>query len=765
MKRIPRLHDMPTGARIVLGALIGVAIGGLLLLLRPTDLFESVELRFIDVRTRHFLATRPPDPRIVLAEITEADVRAVWEAWFQRWPWPLELNTQAFQLMKEAGVEAVVVDVFHFDHGVGIDDLDLKREPDAVSRRLFDNEEEQGAELGQAFAAFRFAGEEPPKGPDAEDPQRRAYEKRHGVALAYMLSDTPKYEQPSRVRAAEGKSAEAVLHDAPAGIAREGANLPASRIAAGAAYLGFANVVENVDGVVRTASATGRWGARPVPSLALAAAMLATGGQVRFVPGGVEVEDAYERLMDDGSFLVNFRGDPFYTYPTVPPANILRWAQLYAETGEMPAEAKKELAGKIVVWGVNIAGIEDIVTTPLSGKYHGPEYQATILDDLLHGDGRVRAGAPANALILFALTVLLGTLAGVLRSRLLPHLVPLLAALLLLVLAWSLFRRGTSIDVFTPLMGIVLTWVATSIVRVLTEGRRNRWLEGTFGRYLAPSIIEALKQDPELLVLGGQRRDITILFSDVANFTRLSESLSPDQTVSLLNRYLTAHSAAVMEEGGVVDKFEGDAVMAFFGDPVPTPTHALQACRAALAVFERLPSLRPIWESMGLTEFGIRIGINTGTAVVGNMGSEQRFDYTCMGDAVNLASRLEGANKAFRSGILIGSRTRAEAGAAILAKPIGDLVVFGRKGAEPVYELVAMESVAPADLAAHVAAFTRAHDAARAGDLALAMTALDEAERFKPGDGATDWLRGIVRGVMAAGEGVAWSGRVTLTGK
>lgn len=744
MASTPRLHDMSTPLRITLGALIGVGVGLFLLLARPTGLFESLELRFIDVRTQHFLGQRAPDPRIVLAEIQEDDINRLKKLGPDfDWPWSLDINAEAFRLMAEAGVLAVAVDMLQLDQGAYYDDFGR-----AIPT------EEKGADW---------------------------YHYQHQLELALLLRDAYRgvptslglelysaptdLETPVRVAAVEGKLGEAYVGGATGLLQRRGANLPVSRLAHGAKNLGFVNVPNDSDGIVRRAFAVGAWGERKVPSLPLATVALVSGGDVAFEDGGIRVGEAHQPLSEDGSFLVNFRGFAAHAYPRVAPADMLRWVMELDETGALPAEAKKALEGKIVLWGLNIAGQKDVVASPISGTLHGPEYHATTIDNLLHGDGRVLATPLLNALILFLLAIGLGAAEGAIRARTAPHLVPLLLALILVVVAYWLHGRGLAIDLFTPVMAIVLTWGVTSIVRVMTEGRRRRWLEGTFGRYLAPSIIEALKDDPDLVELGGRRREISILFSDVEGFTRLSEALTPENVVSLLNRYLTVHCAAVMENGGVVDKFEGDAVMAFFGDPVPTDHHAVDACRTAVSVFERLPELEPVWRGMGLEGFSIRVGVNTGTAVVGNMGSDQRFDYTCMGDAVNLASRLEGANKAFDSGIMIGGQTYESAKDDIVAKPLAGLVVVGRKTPEPVYQLLAMRDEAPEDLLRHVEAYTRAHGLLEDGDLGGAREALVEAERLRPGDGPTAWLTGIVEQVAGGGIDRPWSGIVELTGK
>ena len=330
---------------------------------------------------------------------------------------------------------------------------------------------------------------------------------------------------------------------------------------------------------------------------------------------------------------------------------------------------------------------------------------------------------------------------------------------LTVALAFGAFRAGVALDLFVPLAVGLLTWLGATGVRLLTEGRYNRWLEGAFARYLAPSVIEALKQDPGLLALGGTTRELTVLFSDVAGFTKLSERLKPAQVSTLLNEYLTRHCDAVFATEGVVDKFIGDAVMAFWNDPVPQPDHALRACRTALAVQAAMPGFEPVWRGLGLSEFEVRIGLNSGTAVVGNMGSRQRFDYTALGDTVNLASRLEGANKAFGTSILLGDAARRLAGDAVLVKPLARLRVVGKEQPVAVHELVALAAEASEAQRAHVLAFTRASDAARAGDLETARAAL----AGSPAHPARRRRLGLVRGpARAAGLG---GGALALVGR
>jgi adenylate cyclase len=730
----PRV-DLTTAQRLGLGAGVGLAVALLLLLARPLAVVERIELPLVDVRTRAFAGSRGPDPRIVLSEVLDADVAAVKRDLATAWPWPLDLNAEIFAFMARAGVRSVVVDVLHLDRGAGPDDVPGQR---ALTP---EQEAEQLGEMGGAeayAAAMKAIGD---------------------VTLAFELVDEPQYDAPARFEAAKGRRH--VLTRGPAEPrSRRGADLPVRRVLEGARRLGFVNVPKDADGVHRRAYLAGRWGDVVVGSLAYAAA---GGGELE--RGRAKVGGAARPVMEDGTILLDFRGAAHRTYPRVAPSKILEWARAAPGDVPVPPEARAALEGKIVVWGKNLAGEDDRLPTPMHEAHHGPEFQATAIDDLLHGDGRVRAPFATNAAILLVLCAAVGAVGVASKRSWVPHVAAVLALALVAAVAVGGFAAGTSVDVFTPGLGVLLAWGGALAAHRLTEGRYNRWLEGTFARYLAPEVIESLKTDPSLLKLGGARRNITVLFSDVAGFTKLSEALPGEATVSLLNEYLTMHCDAVLAQAGVIDKFLGDGVMAFFGDPVPSTDHAVRACRAALAVQERLPMLRPAWESRGLEDFPVRVGLNSGEALVGNMGSRQRFDYTCMGDAVNLASRLEGANKAFGTRILLGPETYASAREEVLAKPLADVVVVGREEPVAVYELVGLRSGAPPDLAAHVEAFARAHAAARRGDLDGAERALDEAERAKPGDGPVSWFRGVLERLRSGEEPSPWSGRYVLSSK
>ncbi|HKP74239.1 MAG TPA: adenylate/guanylate cyclase domain-containing protein, partial [Longimicrobiaceae bacterium] len=258
------------------------------------------------------------------------------------------------------------------------------------------------------------------------------------------------------------------------------------------------------------------------------------------------------------------------------------------------------------------------------------------------------------------------------------------------VAAWLLFTRyGTWLWSAAPVLSVALAWAGSTAVLETDEAREKARIRRMFQQYVPPAVVRELIHRPELLALGGEERVATILFSDVQGFSRVAEGLAPTALVALLNEYLTVMTDVVVEHGGVIDKYLGDSMMAEFGVPVPLPDHAVAACCAALRMRDELRRLREEWIARDLPALHARIGINTGRVLVGNLGSFRMMDYTCMGDHVNLASRLEGVNKEYHTEILVSEFTWQAVQDRFIAREIDRVRVVGRGKPCAVYELIA----------------------------------------------------------------------------
>ena len=258
--------------------------------------------------------------------------------------------------------------------------------------------------------------------------------------------------------------------------------------------------------------------------------------------------------------------------------------------------------------------------------------------------------------------VLEGLLFGWFFARVRPFLIlPLVLAGLggLHLLTLVAFLGGYDLSPALPSVELLALGAVTVITRYLTDEKEKRSIRSAFRYYLTPTVMDAVLANPGMLKLGGEKRELTVLFSDIRGFTSLSEQMAPERLVALLNGYLTPMTDIVFENGGTLDKYMGDSIMAFYGAPLAQPDHALRACQTALQMLRKLEELRAQWRAEGLPELAIGIGICSGPMVVGNMGSQSRFDYTVMGDAVNVASRLEGANKTYGTQVILSETTRA----------------------------------------------------------------------------------------------------------
>jgi adenylate cyclase len=276
--------------------------------------------------------------------------------------------------------------------------------------------------------------------------------------------------------------------------------------------------------------------------------------------------------------------------------------------------------------------------------------------------------------------------------------------------------------------------------------------------------MDAVLADPSKLRLGGEKRELTVLFSDIRGFTQFSERLPPEQLVTLLNRYLTPMTDLVFEHGGTLDKYMGDAIMAFYGAPLDQPDHALRAVKTADSMMRALSTLSPQWQSEGLPALDIGIGINSGPMVVGNMGSESRFDYTVMGDAVNLGSRLEGTNKVYGTHVILSEDTEALVRGQVTTRQLDSVRVKGKHRPVRIYELIAI-GACPPDWVEPLDAYQRGLDLYRRRAFAEAAAAFQQVLERRPADKPAEIYLRRCRELQEAPPPADWDGVLDLLTK
>lgn len=378
-----------------------------------------------------------------------------------------------------------------------------------------------------------------------------------------------------------------------------------------------------------------------------------------------------------GHMTINFAGKehcfPYYSY-----SNVL--------SGKIPAET---FAGKVVLVGAEATGTYDHYPTPLSKNMPGVEFHANVIDNVL----RQNSLRLMDLRWTYAAIGFFGLACGLALARFSAGAGALGAAGLGLLYAalaqWLFVWRQWVIDMAGPLAALTAGYVAIVIYRFFTEEKEKRWVKAAFGQYVSPKVLEILIADPSKLKLAGERRDMSVFFSDVAGFTSISERMNPDELVVLLNRYLSAMTEVVFEQDGYLNKYMGDGIMAFWNAPVKQNDHAERACRCALQSVRRLVRLNEELKAQGLVPLSARIGINSGVMAVGNMGSRQKSDYTVMGDNVNLGSRLEGANKAFGTSVMISEFTYERVQDQFEVRFLDKIRVPGKAKPVRTYELLA----------------------------------------------------------------------------
>jgi adenylate cyclase len=480
---------------------------------------------------------------------------------------------------------------------------------------------------------------------------------------------------------------------------------------------GVVDILKDRDDVVRSYVPMFTVGDSFAPPLALAVVGRALNMPPMKVP---DIHEQYfvfkDRLIpkySPSSFLINYYG-PVKTIRYVPFSQVIddetfqtKDERDLGESINVFDEASMKLfKNKIVIIGSTMAEERDDHPTPMknlndpshSTRMNGVEIHATVIQNILDRSFIEKADPAIETIFLLFLAV--ATFMGVYHFKQIKFkyvwLLEIVAFLIVGLLIFGVFELaivsfaggGILLNFINPSIAIVFAYIGTAVYQYLIEKQQKALIKNVFSHYINPSVVNILINDPEKAKLGGDRRELTVFFSDIASFTTISEALTPEKLVDLLNEYLEEMTKIIFKYDGTLDKYEGDAVMAFWGAPIPQKEHALRACLASLEMQKRLTTLQVKWKKEGKPELTARIGINTGVMIVGNMGGQDRFDYTVIGDSVNLASRLEGANKQYQSKIMVSEFTYHQVKNKLKARELDMIQVKGKTEPVKVYELL-----------------------------------------------------------------------------
>jgi adenylate cyclase len=569
-------------------------------------------------------------------------------------------------------------------------------------------------------------------------------------------------------------------------------------------FMGLVNIRNDADGVYRSyntmfvvdSAGGGEFG---IPTLAFAVLNKYFALAPLTVPStsGEEFDYAGRRIprYDAGSMLINFYG-PNGTFPHIRFNDVIDDETLVTleernsgqeiNTFSDPAYGYRfdsTFAGKIVLVGVTVPEYKDLFPVSIArgqrkrdNLMYGVELHANVIENVLRHDFLRMAPRTAEIAVTSFLVLLTFFVTSLLREVKTRHhllvglfsLVFAIAEIALIGLA-ALFLF-TALNIVLPVVSATMAvaggYVMSTTYHFVAERKERLLIKSMFSTYVNPSLVDELVAHPEKLVLGGQREELTVLFSDIEGFTAFAEHLPPEELVRILNEYLSVMSEIIFKNDGTLDKYEGDAVMAFWGAPIPLHDHALRACLSALQMQESLVDLNKTWSEAGRPDIRIRIGLNTGEMVVGNMGAAGKFAYTVIGDSVNLASRLEGANREYRTGIMVSRRTYELVKGKIIGRELDRITVKGRNEPVTVFELLCARDHPQADeterFLEKYSAGLAAYHTCRWTD---GLSAFAEALQVRPDDYTTQLHIKRIHAYQATPPPDDWNGVFILTSK
>ena len=626
--------------------LIPVAAALLAGMLGLLPFVQHIELQTYDLRVAATARPAAPSDRISLVLIDDDSLRRM-EPLVGRWPWPRLVHATVVDYLAAAGAKVIAYDILFAERDIRkfmVGDTEWTGEESDAA--LVDSTRQAGNVVHVAEASSA----------ELIDPTRAVVENFEAPALNVPAPPTPCVEVRPRVTP------------------------PFPALAAVSNAIGHTLfTLEN--GTVRRVSPVVQVGERKIRSLSLATAAAA----------GATIAPAPSVDAGQCAALVAWRGpaenpDGQPTFPYYSFYDLFRAQQEIIE-GVKPGVDPALFRDRIVIVGGTGEGLKENFATPFSvGDISGPEVHANVVDSFLSNRTITRTPGWVTGLLALAGVGIVGV-AGLYFNAWLTGAAAAVALLLLVWQSVSLFARGIWIPVTVPALAVVFAFVGDLAWKYVVEGREKRVVKKLFSRYVSKDVFEQLVANPSLAALGGSRRHMTVLFSDIRGFTTLSEKGTPEDVVSQLNQLFTRMVGVVFDHRGTVDKFVGDMIMALFGAPLDDEDHADHAVQTALAMIRALDAMNRGWEAEGKARLGIGIGINTGDMVAGNIGSETIMSYTVIGDAVNLGARLESLNKEYGTQIIISEATRARLKGQYDIHPLGDVIVKGKSQPVAIFEV------------------------------------------------------------------------------
>jgi adenylate cyclase len=658
--------------KLIAGLSIGIGTALFVFGLGRFGAFQRAEMSSYDWRMRYSEDPASVARDIVLVEINDTTIRDLSPA-FGRWPWPRVATASLIDFLARAPAKVIAVDVGFWEE--------------------------------QRNVTFKIGGDEGATwtGEESDAALAASVAKAGNVIL---LADAV-YSGAAAEQAVKPADWKAPPYKLGVGIPKRPLVIPPfQKLTDAARALGHNYFPLDSDGPARRVPPFIQSGSQYMPSLGIGAALLAAGVQpaeIAVTSDGLRVRDRtiplveiydrfdWRRAGSELAMLINYRAPaivdgarPYKSYE----ARHLLVSEDQILSGATPMVDPAEFKDKIVFIGLTASGLVDVFQTPFGNKgtMPGMQLHATMTDGVLQRLF-IRQASERTAIVA---TVTAALLIG-LAASLLPFTGSLCAALAAGAgWAWysvHAFRDGLWVPAIEPLAGVAIALFAGTAYQYFVEDREKRKVKRLFGRYVSKDVYEQLLQDPSRAELGGGRREMSVLFSDIRGFTTVTEKGDPEALVAQLNEYFSRMVEIVFRHGGTVDKFVGDMVMALFGAPLDDGEHAEHAVRAAVDMVRELGELNRKWAAEGRPQLDIGIGVNSGEMIAGNIGSSSIMSYTVIGDNVNLGSRLESLNKTYNTRIIVSDATRARLKGGYDLQPLGDVVVKGKTRPVAIFEI------------------------------------------------------------------------------